>query len=153
MILLQNLIERHAVELFMSRAGNFAKFPAQEVLDLVLQDPQLQQSPDSLKYLRGRLSEEDGAGVSNFDVDDAFDAGITLTEEQRSRLLELLADENVQKEALERHNMFKLMNGNPRSVITFAYFYKMKLLPKTCLSAIYNLILNDDKPFGNRSAN
>ena len=153
MILLQNLIERHAVELFMSRAGNFAKFPAQEVLDLVLQDPQLQQSPDSLKYLRDRLSEADGAGLSNLDVEGAFDAGITLTPEQRSKFLELLADENVQKEALERHNMFKLMNGNPRSVITFAYFYKMKLLPKTCLSAIYNLILNDDQPFVNKSTN
>ena len=63
-----------------------------------------------------------------------------------------MANVNKQKEILERHSMFKMMSGNPRSVINFANFYKMKLLPTKSLSAIYNLILNDDQDFDNRSA-
>ena len=109
------------------------------MLDLVLKDPERQQSPDCLNYLKSHLPSE------------VFMDFESPNESQKAKILDLLKDENVQKTTLEKHNMFKLMNGNPQSIITFAHFYNMKFVGNNCLYTIYDRMIRGDQYIGNES--
>ena len=51
----------------------------------------------------------------------------------------------MQCETLRRHNMFKLMNGNPSSIIAYAHYYSMKFVDKNCLLKVYDRMLEGDQ--------
>ena len=63
---------------------------------------------------------------------------------QTDRLIKELKREEFFNKTLENHKMFKWMNGNPRSIITYAKFYNYKFVKDNHLLAIYLRMIDNN---------